>query len=436
MSKVSVIVPIYNKENTLKRCIDSILFQEYKDLELILVDDGSSDNSAHLCDEYKKIDNRVIVIHKKNTGVSDTRNYAIKISTGEFIQFVDADDYITKDATKLMVRTIVENNADMVIANFYRVVGKNASIKGDIDEKILMSTSNFADIMVKNPADYYYGVLWNKLFKSSIIKQYNIKMDPKLKWCEDFIFNLEYMLNIKTIVSLPVPIYYYVKMDGSLISQNLNIYDIVRMKLNVIEYYNNFYKKIYNVEDYKKNRFRIYRFLIEYAKDEFAIPLLPGTKKIGQENIPIYANIKTKDNIFFNIYLIKKLLDRYLKTIAIQYNLDLIDIKVISYLKYNKNINHIIEISDYINCSQFSVFSSLQKLTFKKIVEKIENKHITSYNLTNNSKNIVKDIDNVVRDFFSICSDGLNDEEKNNYYEYYKKSLNNIKKILDDTNAI
>ena len=433
---VSIIVPIYNKEKTLNKCIDSILQQEYKDIELILVDDGSSDNSAKICDEYKKIDSRVLVIHKKNTGVSDARNNAIKISKGEFIQFVDADDYITKDATKLMVRAINEYNADMVIANFYRVVGNNVSIKGSIDEKILMSTSDFADIMMKSPADYYYGVLWNKLFKSSIIKQYKMEMNPKLNWCEDFIFNLEYMLNIKNVISLPVPIYYYVKMEGSLIDQGLNIYDIVRMKLNVIEYYNNFYKKIYNINEYKKNKLKIYKFLIDYARDEFAIPLLPGTQKIGKEHIPVYANIKSHDNIFINIYVMRKFLDRYLKTIAIQYNLDLIDIKVISYLRYNKYANHLIEISDFVNCSQFTIFTSLQKLTFKKLIKREEKNKIFLYKLTNESKNIVNDIDNVVRDFFSVCSDGITDSDKLKYYEFYKKSLENIKKYLDITSII
>ncbi len=436
MSLVSIIVPIYNKEKTLTKCIDSILQQEYKNIEVILVNDGSSDNSSKICDAYKKIDNRVVVIHKKNSGVSDARNKAIKISKGEYIQFVDADDYITKDATKLMVRAIKEYNSDMVIANFYRVVGSNVSIKGNIDEKMLMSTFDFADIMMKNPADYYYGALWNKLFKTSIIKQYNIEMNPKLNWCEDFIFNLEYMLHIKNIVSLPAPIYYYVKLEDSLVAQGLNIYDIVKMKLNVIEYYNNFYKKIYDITEYKKNRLKIYKFLIDYAKDEFTIPLFPGTKKIGKENIPIYANFKSYDNIFINIYVMRKLLDRYLKTIAIQYSLDLIDIKVISYLRYNKYVNHLIEISDYVNCSQFTVFTSIQKLTFKKLIEREEKNKIVLYKLINESKNIVKDIDNATRDFFTVCAEGIQDNDKLLYYDFYKKSLKNIKKYLDNTSFI
>ena len=101
---VSIIVPIYNAENYIRRCIDSILNQEFTDFELILADDGSKDASGAICDEYAKKDPRIHVIHKKNTGVSDTRNLAIAQAKGTYLQFLDSDDWITPDATKLLVR--------------------------------------------------------------------------------------------------------------------------------------------------------------------------------------------------------------------------------------------------------------------------------------------------------------------------------------------
>ena len=115
---VSIIVPVYNAEKFLNRCVDSILGQEYRDFELILVDDGSRDMSGSICDAYAKTDERVVVIHKENSGVSDTRNQGIERAKGTYLQFVDSDDWLTPDATKLMVRAAEEHGCDMVISDF------------------------------------------------------------------------------------------------------------------------------------------------------------------------------------------------------------------------------------------------------------------------------------------------------------------------------
>ena len=137
---VSIIVPVYNAEKTIGRCIDSILGQQYTDFELLLVDDGSKDGSGAICDSYALADSRVQVIHKENTGVSDTRNIGISRARGVYLQFLDSDDWITPDATKLLVEAAGEHNCDLVISDFYRVVGERVSRKGDIakgnDQKV------------------------------------------------------------------------------------------------------------------------------------------------------------------------------------------------------------------------------------------------------------------------------------------------------------
>lgn len=147
---VSIIVPVYNAakpftegKTTLHRCIDSILNQEYTDFELILLDDGSKDDSPKILDDYANVDHRIKVIHKPNTGVSNTRNLGMSSAKGKYIQFLDADDWMTTDATKTLVRSIEEAEADMVIADFYRVVGNNTSHKGRIDtDKVLTKEGN------------------------------------------------------------------------------------------------------------------------------------------------------------------------------------------------------------------------------------------------------------------------------------------------------
>ena len=103
--KVSIIVPIYNAQKTLRRCIDSILNQDYTDFQLLLIDDGSKDDSGRICDEYASEDERVHVIHKENSGVSDSRNLALNEAKGEYLQFLDSDDWITPNATRLLVES-------------------------------------------------------------------------------------------------------------------------------------------------------------------------------------------------------------------------------------------------------------------------------------------------------------------------------------------
>ena len=220
---VSIIVPIYNAEKTIGRCIDSILNQTYKEFELILMDDGSMDTSGEICDEYAEKDGRIRVIHKENSGVSDTRNQGIDAARGEYLQFPDSDDWITPDATGLFIRAAAESQCDMVIADFYRVIGERVSKKESIEADGLMGKIEYAENMMKNPADFYYGVLWNKLYKRSVIEEYNLRMDSSISWSEDFMFNLEYIRHIQTIYVLKVPVYYYVKTKGSLVSQSMSM---------------------------------------------------------------------------------------------------------------------------------------------------------------------------------------------------------------------
>ena len=116
---------------------------------------------------------------------------------------------------------------------------------------------------------------------ADLIERYGLRMDPELDWCEDFIFNMEYILHAEGIFPLHAPVYYYVRTEDSLVRQGLNVSDVVRMKLNVIEYYNDFYRRLYDEADYQTRRFAIARFLVEFARDDVAIPGLPSTKRLG-----------------------------------------------------------------------------------------------------------------------------------------------------------
>lgn len=367
---VTIIVPVYNAEKYLNRCVDSILNQEYADFELLLADDGSQDASGAICDAYAAKDHRVSVIHKENTGVSDTRNAAMDLARGTYLQFLDSDDWITPDATKLLVRTAQTYHCDLVISDFYRVVGERVSHKGDIEEDTILSREEFAGHMMENPADFYYGVIWNKLYRRDIIERHQLRMNTELDWCEDFMFNLEYIRYAETFFALKAPIYYYVKRKGSLVSQNVTIGNTIRMKLRVFEYYNNFYKHVLDEKDYEKNRLQVYRFLLDSAKDGMVFPaILPGTQKLGAERTSVSSAAVDGDGILMDAYRSRKLLDRYLEIVALKNDLSLDETRLLLYLNHSGQISTKKELADFTGMSRRSLSLTLQKLAARGLLK-------------------------------------------------------------------
>lgn len=363
---VSIVVPIYNAENYLRRCVDSILNQEYTDFELLLVNDGSTDASGDICEEYGDQDPRVIVIQKENTGVSDSRNRALDRARGKYLQFLDSDDWITPDATRLFVRAAEEYGCDMVISDFYRVVGERLSTKGDIEEEGVLTREEFAAHMMENPADFYYGVLWNKLYRRDIVEEHNLRMDTDINWCEDFMFNLEYIRYAKVFYALHAPIYYYVKRKGSLASQGINISKTVKMKLNVFEYYNNFYKHVLEEEDYEKNRLQVYRFFIDAAGDGTVPPsILPGSKKLGDERVFVNTEILQAEGPAGEDYRKRKLLEHYLEPVALKGDLKVMDVRLLLCLCEKHEWDSRRELADFAGISRTNLTSGLQRLTMK-----------------------------------------------------------------------
>lgn len=363
---VSIIVPIYNAEQYLRRCVDSILNQEYTDFELLLVNDGSTDASGDICEEYRDQDPRVIVIQKENTGVSDSRNRALDRARGKYLQFLDSDDWITPDATRLFVRAAEEYGCDMVISDFYRVVGERLSPKGDIEEEGVLTREEFAAHMMENPADFYYGVLWNKLYRRDIVEEHNLRMDTDISWCEDFMFNLEYIRYAKVFYALHAPIYYYVKRKGSLASQGINISKTVKMKLNVFEYYNNFYKHVLEEEDYEKNRLQVYRFFIDAAGDGTVPPsILPGSKKLGDERVFVNTEILQAEGPAGDAYRKRKLLEHYLEPVALKGDLKVMDVRLLLCLCEKHEWDSRRELADFAGISRTNLTSGLQRLTMK-----------------------------------------------------------------------
>ena len=219
---ISIIVPVYKVEKYLEKCILSILHQTFKNFELILVDDGSPDNCPAICDEYAKKDNRIIVIHKNNGGLSDARNAGLSIAKGKYIGFVDSDDYIEQNMYELLLDKIVLKNADMAVCNYKYVDEQYQSIDNrnanmPINDEILGVDEYFNRLIGK--CGWYYVPAWNKLYSKSIFD--NIKF-PKGKQHEDefLIHHIVYRCN--SIVCLRQSLYNYVQRSSSIMNQKFN----------------------------------------------------------------------------------------------------------------------------------------------------------------------------------------------------------------------
>ncbi len=438
---VSIIIPVYNAENSLNRCIDSVLRQNYENFELILVNDGSQDSSGSICDNYAAKDNRIHVIHKNNSGVSDSRNIAISQARGKYLQFIDADDWIAPEATGLLISTATAYSCDMVISDFYRVIDNRIAHKGDIQEEGILSRKDFAVYMMERPADYYYGVLWNKLYKKEIIEQYQLQMDTQISWCEDFMFNLEYITHTDKIYVLRVPLYYYVLTKHSLSAQGVNIAKTIQMKLTVFEYYNKFYKEVFNEDDYEKSRLQVYRFLTDAASDGVVPPtLLPGSLKLGDERVHIDSTLFEKSSAISEIYLKKKYLEACFQLTLVRNDLKQNEAWLLLYLNQNKKLCTLKDLADFIGCSKRKVSLTLQSLKARGFISWAEHPSTKASKPGNRKTNtkmldihllpttipIIAALEDAQITYYKSCFQGFTAEEIELYHSMSKRIEENM----------
>lgn len=215
--KVTVVVPVYNVSNYLEKCIDSIINQTYKKLEIILVDDGSTDNSGAICDDFASKDKRIKVIHKENGGLSDARNFGIDIATGEYIVFVDSDDYIALDMIEFLYNSLESNEADIstcLYQNFYD--GEDVLESDDNISYVCSNTEALEKMLYQQDCT---TSAWGKLYKTSLFDGIRY---PKGKICEDL--DTTYLLFSKAnkIVINTAKKYFYLQRETSIINSEFN----------------------------------------------------------------------------------------------------------------------------------------------------------------------------------------------------------------------
>ena len=257
MPLISIIVPVYNVENYLKRCIESILNQTFWDFELILVNDGSTDKSGNICDEYSMIDNRVKIIHKENGGLSSARNTGIKLAKGKYIGFVDSDDYINNMMYEILYKFIEMNDADIAICNYKKVS----------DDSILNKEVNWSKIGVEKFSNIealeqiyemngpQFVTAWNKLYKKELF--INCKY-PEGKINEDEFIAHKLLYNSDLIIYVNEKLYYYYLRENSIMNSKFTIkrFDAVYAYKDRV----NFFREI----NQKRLQYKAEYFFIEY----------------------------------------------------------------------------------------------------------------------------------------------------------------------------
>lgn len=220
---ISIIVPVYKVEKYLEKCIKSILSQTYKNLEVILVDDGSPDSCPLMCDNFAKMDERIVVIHKKNGGLSDARNAGLDIAKGDYIGFVDSDDYIAPDMYEVLLKTSIMNGADLTLCNYIRVNENYEEIVSEVIQKHAIDKKynryEFIHELIK-PYGGYYIVVWNKLYKRNIF--YKLRFPIGKQHEDEYI--IHYIIDrCDIIMSVQETFYYYVQRDKSIMSTGFSV---------------------------------------------------------------------------------------------------------------------------------------------------------------------------------------------------------------------
>lgn len=264
---VSIIVPIFNAGQYLEQCLDSLLRQSYQKFELLLIDDGSTDNSGMICDQYKLLDSRIKVFHVENGGVCKARNIGIKETKGEYVLFVDADDILLVDGIEKLVTARMFSKADLILGNCKSIMNGHLNNLIDNTNQELHGDKIFKEIK--------HFALWGYLFDAGLIKKHALLFVEGLAYSEDLVFICNYLIYVSKVYLLDKDVYYY-RINPSSVSNNKKYYK------KIVNQFRAFYFLDKLGEKYKDNI--CFSTLISKKKSEL---LLLGLRQYYNENIEI-----------------------------------------------------------------------------------------------------------------------------------------------------
>ena len=278
--KVSIILPVYNMEKYLRRCLDSIINQTFKDFEVIIINDGSSDNSEKICTEYALGDKRIKVITIQNGGLSNARNLGIDKSKGEYIIFCDSDDWIEKDAIEILVNGIELKNCDMAISGYKMdfVFEEFKSISIKCKNKLYESIDEFMKEYSFFRSNYLFGFAWNKIFRASIIRENKIFFEKNV-FCEDLYFIFKFIPKCKRINSINAELYHYMHQSNDTLSKK---------KKDEFKVMNDIYDRTKSFLIESKS----YEYNKQYLNSTYVESMIAYITNIVVNNNNIYSNMK------------------------------------------------------------------------------------------------------------------------------------------------
>lgn len=328
---VSIIVPVYNAQDSVARCLESICNQTWKNLEIIVLNDGSKDNSLTICQQFREKDPRILVVDKENEGLSLTRNVGLTHATGKYVQFVDSDDHIALDFTERMVTAAEEHDAELVISPYWMEIpldvkkeqakeriklteeklraesarttppvsaesaaasqkaGKDLAKKklrkkkaevefreyGFLDAGVY-DQKDYALHLMEKPVTFFYNVVWNKIYRRDILTAHDLHFTNEMLHAEDQQFNIRYLEFVHRVVSLADPGYYYVQNPQSICHTQINLSTILQNRLQMMDYYKDLYTKLGLYEEVQT---KMHTSLVAFAENSY--PTLPIQKVLG-----------------------------------------------------------------------------------------------------------------------------------------------------------
>ena len=297
MALISVIIPIYNVEKYLIKCLESICNQEFEDYEVILINDGSTDNSWNIAEKYReKYQDKIKLLNQENSGVSVARNTGLSYAKGKYVCFVDSDDYVEKTYLSELYKVAKKNNADLVFSAF-RSVDEDGKVIKYIGENRFTPDKEYS---FKESEELFLiqNAPWAKLYRKDIIEEYNLYFPPKV-WYEDVIFTKEYLINTSKCVYCDEVLYNYLQRSGSAMNaqgeRNLEIFGAIE---EVTNYYKerNVYERYQQVIEFVAIDHIFISCLVRilrYSKDKF---FYRRVRKKFEETFPLYRkNIYIKD---------------------------------------------------------------------------------------------------------------------------------------------
>ncbi len=291
--KISIIVPVYKAEKYIRRCVDSILAQTFTDFEVLLVDDGSPDNSGKICDKYAQTDSRIKVFHKDNGGVSSARQYGLDRACGDYVIHADPDDWVDSEMLTYLYNQAITEESDMVLCDYYEVVnGQLNYVKQEPEE--LSTISMIKGIVYRT----IHGSCWNKLLRRKLITDSGIKFPPNINMSEDKLFIMEFLLKCCKKLSYINKAFYYYSIDNNPNSLTKTL----QLNLNQNMYFINFAEKnLLKIPNLRDNFIGQYLYSIVVSSDLSQSEFNKNCKKYSQYincNVPLKEKIIIKTSFY------------------------------------------------------------------------------------------------------------------------------------------